>query len=332
MWILGSFSRDASFLILPGIVAWILMHNVPVSGVDALIYGFVALTIVDSGHVYLTLFRTYFHPEELKDNRIYAITPIAIILTVTLWLYYHVPYFWNLVVYATIWHNIRQFYGLSKMYQKKERRVCKTSIFFIYALTILPFILFHFRPGATAQIYSASDLFLFPNNGIFMKGSLLLGLIVVAWFSFEFLLYKKFKKIELGRLLSIFVPGFLYSSGFLLGQNLLQVLGPIIIAHGVGYVGIVSFSLTKTRREKYSLFSKTIFILLAYMIFFGLLDTYILNLFIPDAPTNYDQKTRELVESLLIALALTPLLCHFVIDAFIWTGKHRQSKLIFDSK
>jgi hypothetical protein len=323
MWILRSFSKDLTYFILPGVLSILLATLYPSLGETSLIYGFIATAFIDSGHVYTTVWRTYFHPEERSSHWVYLVTPVAVLFIFTSWYYLELPGMWSFVVYATLFHHLRQYYGFSKWYQQLNQRTDSTSDNFLYALCVLPFIAYHFRDGVVGGYYSTADLFLFPDQRIL---GICLGvyfLTLVAWVVREVSLYGKGIR-EPNRLLSVAFPSGVYAYCFLIGETITQTLFPLLFVHGVSYFAIMGQSLTRTRSKVFRSGSVALAIILLTGLIFGSGESWL-----EEEMTELLSEQPRGISSLVIGLSLTPLYCHYVFDAFIWKRGHRESALVY---
>lgn len=180
MWILGSFKKDALFFYLPGGIAMLLTVVFPHLGESSLWYAFIATGLIDSGHVYTTFWRTLFHPEEFRSRKAYFILPVCFFFIFALWFKLGAQYLWSFVVYATLFHHIRQVYGVSKWYQVLNKKSDLISDKFLYLLAVFPMFAYHFRPGVPANYYSSQDLFLSSNPSLFQGLLVIYALILFA--------------------------------------------------------------------------------------------------------------------------------------------------------
>lgn len=321
MWILGSFRKEASVFYLPGLVSIVVACFFPNLGETSLLFGLLATAIIDSGHVYTTAWRTFFHPEERNSSKVYVIYPLAFFALFFSWFYFRVGGLWSFVVYSTLYHHVRQVYGYSKWYQALNRRQDKTSDFFLYALAILPMITYHFRPGAIAGYYSEMDLFLYPSLRMTQVFILLYSCLVAAWVIYERRLWQEGIK-EANRVLSVALPGSIYGFCFLKGETITQVLFPLLFIHGISYCFVMGQTLHRTRKTIFSSPLKATALVILTACFFGLTESWMESniISITTAPTVFS--------SVFVALWLTPLYCHYFFDAIIWRKKHRESTLV----
>ncbi len=326
MWILGTFKKEVIFFFLPALFAIAIAMTFPHLGDESVIYGLLATALIDSGHVYTTLWRTFLHPEERKSSSIYWVFPLAICLFFFMWYYFQLPYLWSFVVYATLFHHVRQVYGFSKWYQTLNKRQDKISDFFLYSLSFGPILIYHFRPGAFSNYYSTDDLFLFPDSIIFKTLLYVYSMIAVAWILYERRLWIRGTK-ELNRLLSVAFPACVYAYCFFVGRTFTQLLFPLLFLHGIAYCAVMGLSLTRTRGGWFSNLTLSLTIVAGTAVVFGLFESFMEGSIVGD-----NRKLTGFVPSLIVGLYLTPLFCHYVFDAVIWKKNHRESKLILGTK
>lgn len=328
-WILHSFKKDFLFLVLPPLLMLTLSFSITTEGIATLFFSFFTFSIVDNGHVYMTFLRTYSHTPERSSSIRYLLTPLLVFFIFFLWLWLGGRYFWHFVVYATLFHNIRQFYGITRWYQKKNKNFSPWPGRFLYALTILPVIAYHFRDQVLTGMYAETDIFYNPNPQYLLSISFIYLFILFFWLSFElFSFYTKQK--SLGRFLSLLTPVTAYGISFFFGKTYLQVLGPVIIGHGISYAALMAFALNKTQSERYFSFKRTFIFLMGIAIIFGILESFsedYLSLWIESVGK---MESIPLIGVALISLYLTPLFCHYYFDGYLWKSSHREAKIIYN--
>ena len=323
MWILGSFKTEAMFFILPGLFAVAMAIAFPHIGDTSVLYGLLATALIDSGHVYTTFWRTFFHKEERQSSSLYWQIPLGIFLVFLTWYYFRIPHLWSFVVYSTLYHHVRQVYGFSKWYQVLNKRTDKISDYFLYDLSLGPIIIYHFRPGAIGNYYSTDDLFLFEHFEMFQSLLYVYALILVSWIMYEWKLWKSGTK-EVNRVISVGLPAFIYGFSFFIGKSVSQILFPLLFLHGISYCGVMGQSLKRTRGGWFSSIAKSLGVVALTAIVFGLLESTLEGTIIGE-----NRRLSGMVPAMVVGLYLTPLYCHYLFDAIIWKQSHRESKLIF---
>lgn len=318
MWILGTLHKEMAFLYLPGTLSVLVAILFPALGETSIIYALLATALIDSGHVYTTAWRTFLHPDEMRSSKLYFIVPVVAFVVFSSWHILGFKGLWSFVVYATLFHHVRQVYGLSKWYQALNKRPDRISDYFLYALAILPMVAYHFRPEVPNNYYSHNDLFLFPNINVLKGLYLIYACVLASWIIYEMRIWKEGKK-ELNRILSVAFPALVYGYCFFVGKTVSQILFPLLFIHGVAYVGILSQTLNRTQTSRFRTFMVSLLVVVMTAVIFGLGESWMENNMISVDPST------EFWPGLLIGLWLTPLFCHYFFDALIWKRTHRES-------
>lgn len=319
-WILGSLRKDVLWLYFPGLAALCLSFFVikPSPSTAFLVYTFVAMQFFDSGHVYTTFWRTYFNPEERRRSKMYLYAPLFFFTFFWAWAYFQVPGLVAFIIYATIFHNVRQFFGIHKWYQRLNNRYHSWADMFLYFNCFMPFLIAHFRTGPLwSYDYSDQDLFRYPDTDIHNALLVVYFVGVASWSACEILSLKKNK--EWNRLLSAAFPTVLYGVCFLLGRTAAEVVFPLAVAHGVSYFGLTSLALSRTQKRFRNLHIGIAVVLLTALVFGsleGIFEEHYLDL-------------SNAMLSPLVAACLTPLFCHYYFDAFLWKKTHPESKEVY---
>lgn len=310
MWILGSKNRDLSFFFLPGVMGLILsfLFQDYFPAIFLPVYLFVIFALIDSGHVYTTLWRT---PIQKK----YFLVISLIFLTSASLYHWHYQWLWKIVVYLTLFHHLRQNYGMSRWYQRLNKRMCRVSDFFFYTLTILPIAYFHFRTNVTHQYYTGNDLFLFDQPEIQQLLLLTYFLFFLAWIVFELRL--KSRGIhELNRSLVLAFYFMLYGVCFFFGTNTQEILVPLLLVHGITYFGVMGETLKGGPRLRS--FYWALLAVLGTALVFGSIEAYF-----EENHIDFTPQSPSLISSIGVGLYLTPLLFHYFLDSIIWRRKYQ---------
>lgn len=326
MWILGSFKMEATFFFLPGLLSIVVALAFPHLGDTSLLYGLLVTALIDSGHVYTTFWRTLLHPEERNSSSLYWLLPLGIFFFFFAWYFSRLPHLWSFVVYSTLFHHVRQVYGFSKWYQALNKRTDKISDYFLYALSIGPMFIYHFRPNAIGYYYSSNDLFLFPDITIYKGLLYVYSVVLVSWIMYERRVWLSGRK-EINRVLSVAFPATIYAFSFFVGKTFSQVLFPLLFLHGIAYCGVMGLSLNKTRGGWFSTMFKSLLIVGVTAVVFGLIESWLEGTYIGD-----NRRLNGFIPSIVVGLYLTPLFCHYLFDAMIWKRSHREAKMIYSGR
>lgn len=326
-WILKSWKREFFWLYLPGPLTFVLGYFLSARFEASTIFFIYALLVrdfMDSGHIYATLWRTYLDPEERVRSKMYWLVPIIFMLLFFVWIYYRLPFLAAFVAYVTIFHNCRQFYGISKWYQRINNSYRKSSDFFLYANCFLPIVVAHFRTNYNSTTYYIKDtLFLHPDQNICNAFTLLYFAVLLCWFAYEIQLFVK-KQFELNRVLSVALPSFIYGFAFMLGRSVAEILPALVISHGMGYFAMTSLAINKKNPRRFHSFYVSLATILLTAVFFGNILGALKEYFLAG--------TSHVAMALILAAYITPFFCHYLFDAFIWKSKHPDSKIIYSDQ
>lgn len=332
-WILGNFWRDAGLILFPGMLAILISNSGELEqNSEALfVYAVFILVLVDNGHVYSTVWRTLFRKSERRAHAIYWAAPLIVSVGLFLWIATGLAYLWAFVFYAAWFHHLRQYYGVSRWYQKLNGRFCAWTNRFLYTLLILPFLLFHFRGVPDWFFRSRQEYFAVDWPDALLLGSLVYITLVLVWLVFELsLILRGFH--EWNRLLSVFGPALLYGFCLLGGESLEEVFFPMLMAHGVQYLAIIALSLRRINPEGFPGYRKIAGLLLMTVVLAGFMEFVVEVNWLNDLDNLDASPVVSTLEAAGIALFLTPLMCHYIWDAFIWRGSHADARSVYSAE
>ena len=318
-WIFKSFYKDLLILYVPTIIGiYISKHISEIN--NGLVYYFslwLILGVLDSGHVYSTLWRSYFNKKEINRKPFfYKTIPLIIFSFFTTWVYLGGLYLGLFIIYMTIFHNIRQLYGISKWYQKINNSFDRFSDYFLYSFCILPFLAFHFRDTKILEDYYNLNSNTTPNINHFQITTALFLCLVFIYMLKEAVTFIKTQRLYMARIVSTLFPGLIYSYAFLFSNSLMEVLFPLVVSHAVTYIFIIDYSLKKIN-QNYT--KKLFYLVLITAVFFGSAE-----FFTEDFLSDITNSAKAITTGFL----LTPLFCHYLFDSFLWTRKHPETHKI----
>lgn len=319
-WIFGSAGRDVLWLCAPGLLAiafsWLLK---PSSSWGFLVFAFVAKGLLDGGHVFATNWRTYFHLPEFRRRRLYLILPFLLFTVFYLWMTLDFPGLAALVIYATFFHNLRQFFGISKWYQKLNGRMDKWADLFLYLNGLLPFAIFHFRDiGQNEFYYTGDSMFFYKNQNIEEVLLIAYGVALIVWLSYS--IFSILKRKEWNIFSATFVPSVVYGCALVFGATEAQVIFPLVVSHGASYLALVSLAMGRVSPQRFSsMFAPALLVILTAGTMGGWVYYY------DDVFTELDHNAMPL----LTALFLTSLFSHYIYDGFLWRRTHPEAPLIY---
>lgn len=299
---------------------------------------FIALVLVDNGHVYTTLWRTYLNKKELLSHHYYQTFPPICFFLILVFTQVALPWFWVFVVYFTLYHNLRQLYGFYRWYGSLHQLKDRILNFLFYALCLCPVFIFHTAKARVGfNYYHAGDSLNFENAllnqiswGIYF--TLGLGFVLYA----GFITFRR-KNLAVWPMFLFMVTSFvLYGLAFIPARTSLEIIGPLAFSHGISYFGAIALSMYRlpTQQKEWPDFSRLFFksgivgisiLVVLTAIVFGVADDFFQERFIDDEVNNL-----SLLQSLFIALWVTPLFSHYYFDSKLWrhTNKDFSSLLI----
>ena len=323
MWILNSFLKDLFFIITPGLWTLGLISLFPENSLLFKII-LVFLLSIDSSHIYSTFWRTIFDKQEFsRSNFLYKISPLIIGILLFSWFFLSIPYFWNFIIYLTVYHQIKQAVGLLKWYMKKNKHYDKNLPNIMYLVTISTFSIFHFRPDSILiNFYSHNDLFTYPNEILYYTSILLLSSILLYWIIVEIKnIIKNTFKINQFLLMFFYLGVQIWC--FLFGDNMIEIILPQLLFHAVSYQASVIQSVKNLGRNNNFWFKSIVILVISFIIGF------IANDLENKISTN---PNGDFINSLILAIYMIPTLCHHLWDAFIWKKSHPDWYNIFKIK
>ena len=320
-WVTKNKTIDLLLILFPWVFFIPLVETITESSPYYIALAFVALAFLDSGHVYTTFWRTITGKATNKSH--YILIIIALFLGISAWMYFQIPYFWSFIVYATLFHHIRQYFGMLKWYQKINKTFDKIQDYALYAFAILPVLAFHTVSSTTGEYYTPNDLFTFQSPTLFWIITSVYVLTILAWIIYEI---SHFTSRRVPSILAVVAPLLLYLYAFYFADTFFQLIVTLVIGHAIPYITIMSLSLEKVKMHQHIITASIIIVLTALIA--GTFELWIEES-IYAFGFIYESTSLTLLSSAIVALFMTPLLAHFIIDGYIWKGKHPDAKIIY---
>ena len=321
-WIFGRMHRDLLAFYGTGVIACLIFAFIPENAGSYAVLAFVITAIIDSGHGYTTVWRAFRRPNKEYLRR-HIITLLAVAVTAAAWMASRVPYFWSFVLYFTLYHHIRQFYGFNRWYQGLNHRACPTGDKFLYALLIIPLALLHVRPGISFSIYGVNEILFFPHAEVYQIGLLIYALVIAAWIFFEVKQWRTGYH-EINRLSAIAIPAAFHIYCFLIADTMSQIIMPWLALHGVTYFAIMAFSLRRLEPTKWGVITSTL-VIIATALWGGIFGAWLEDTFVI---YKYSDENVSPVTILANTLVIAPALWHYMVDGWIWKRSAPETRIV----
>lgn len=326
MWILGNARREImgfyglSLLTIASYPAWKdqLFQTAII---------FIAAILVDTSHVYATLWRTWFSKDEMKRAaKIHLLLPVIILLVCFSWCYFGLPYFWTAVLYLTVFHHIRQYYGVYRW--SESLNLPKGSDFSneLYALTTLPFIGYHFRSDIVYQgFFVPDDMLRLPNQMLFYA---VWVTIIISLASIVFKIFKSYqtRTIRVPTLSTVLIPSFIHIFCFMISTNFFLSLLPVLAIHGMTYYHLTALAKQRTNAGIWQHYRLGLTLIILISIMFGISEHFFTDIYI-DLNNSQDYRGHFLL-ALGAAFVTTPAIYHYIIDGILWKHTHPEFKTV----
>ena len=198
---------------------------------------------VDVGHVWSTLFRTYFDGEEVRRRPgLYVAAPFVAYLVGVLAHLVSPGTFWRLFAYTALFHFIRQQYGWVALYGRKARisdRERWLDAAAIYAATVGPVLWWHANLPRGFWWFVEND-FLSGLPAWVGTGALALhGLVLVTWAGFQGARVLRGEGVQVGKVLLVVATWVAWFGGIVLAQDDFTFTVMNVLLHGVPYFALL---------------------------------------------------------------------------------------------
>ncbi|MER2999229.1 hypothetical protein [Pontibacter populi] len=299
----------------------------------------VLILLIDVGHVWSTLFRTYFDKKMLQQNGQLLVWVPLLALAGSMMLYsVGAGLFWRMLAYLAVFHFVRQQYGFLQLYARTETRTRlerQIDTVTIYTATIFPIVYWHLEANRRFNWFLDGDFYFVPQPNLLPVLTGLYLLIILAYLLKEIHIIWRKKYLNLprnlvviGTLLSWYL-GIIHYNGDLIFTTF------NVLSHGIPYLALVwIFGKRKYKKSKVnttSFMERISFGTAGILFFLGLVFilAYIEEGFW-DALVWRDHESvfaifaslplvnDELILTVLVPLLALPQLTHYILDGFIW--------------
>ncbi len=338
--------HDLFLILLPpiilSIVIFFLRDSIEVSSQEAFLIWLLIRAPLDSGHVFATVFKTYFDSHEFKKLRkLLIFLPVGVFIFCFFFSYLNLPLFGQFVAYMAVFHFIRQQYGLVCLYENQELRTGRgfsIDYLLIHMSCLYPMIYWHAHYPKHIQWFSPTNFFKISPAYEELARYFYIALIVL-YLGKEILFFFQGKKISLSKQLIHLGTALCWNLAIVYFDSILVFILLVEVSHAMAYLSLIGFHSKKAIKNDYdkSIFKKVkyrhffsghalLFLLLIFVLGVGL-DTLGFVFFshpfvelrdiVPEFFITGDWKV-----AMLLALFTVVQFTHYILDGFIWKRKY----------
>ncbi len=327
---------DLGLIVGPPVAAVLLVLALPAMRTgETPVWGWLIFVVfVDVAHVYSSLYRTYFEPDEFARRRLfYLATPLACFLGGVALYSVGSTVFWRVLAYVAVFHFVRQQYGFVMVYRHRAGERSAGSALVdkcaIYAAMVYPLALWHRDPSArNFEWFIEGDFVQLPvwvatGAVVFYAASLL------VFAALQVQVFAQTRTVNWGKIGIVGSTAAVWYVGIALLDSDFAFTVTNVVAHGVPYMALVwlygrrrwagnpSWRGTIHRPAGVGLFVGLLFVL-AYAEE-GLWELFVwqehAEVFLGMA-LNFE--VPSLVLTILVPLLTVPQATHYILDARIW--------------
>lgn len=326
---------DLGLILGPPVVAVLLVLAIPGLHSSALPpWGWLVFVVfIDVAHVYASLYRTYFDPDEMARRQLhYLLTPLACL---ALGVFLHSVsslLFWRVLAYVAVFHFVRQQYGFVMLYRYRgaetslfDRRLDKATI---YATMLYPLAFWHAAGDRAFEWFIAGDFVRLPAQ-VASLARWAYSLVLLVFVLRQIQLAVQGKALNWGKLGIVGATAAVWYVGIVLLNSDFAFTITNVVAHGVPYMALVwLYGRRKWSRERS--WRHRVHQPLAFGAFVGLLlllaycEEGLWEVFVWQehgalfAGFELPFTVPDSLLNLLVPLLTVPQATHYVLDAWIW--------------
>lgn len=239
---------DTLFIFFPplltALIFILLKDSITPSSKVPLLLWILCATPLDAGHVLLTFFKTYGHPEERKRLKKYLIViPVGMWLVAFFMMGSDAVIFGNFLAYMAIFHFVSQQVGFVSLYRGRHLQAERFRWIdkgFAYLLCLYP--LAHWQSNYPKKIFWFHPAYLFKVPGVIETIALsLLITFSILYIGKEYYLYLKKEPISISKQLILLGTGLNWYLGIVYFNNYTVFFLAIVITHTVPYTALIWF-------------------------------------------------------------------------------------------
>lgn len=327
---------DSIFILAPSffVVAVVFIFQDFIKSIEAH-YSFYTwlflIVFIDVAHVYATLFKTYFVPNEFKrKKRLLIVLPIICFAIGLVLFAFGSTVFWSVLAYIAVFHFIRQQYGFMRLYARKEKKT-NASVFIdnlvIYTATGYPMLYWFLSTPRKFNWFVENEFFHFQSDFMAIVLGWIYGLILLFYIlrtTYKSITEKYFNipknAVVIGTILSWYF-GIVYFNDDLI-FTLLNV-----VSHGIPYMALIYMKEIdqKPNQElgilQYLKDCKGILFYVVILLIIAFSEEYLWEILVWKEQFSIAIIDFSSWQFLWVPLLTVPQFTHYILDGFIWKSK-----------
>lgn len=278
------------------------------------------VVFIDVAHVHATTLRVYCDARELRRRPwLYAVAPIAGLVSSVLLYAHSAALFWRCLAYIALFHFVRQQLGWMRMYRRRDlgmtRFDAQLDELAIYAATVCPVIVWHTRlPGKFAWFMPGDFAEGLPPAAA-AAATLTFALCALTFYARQAL---RAAPIAWGRVLLFTTTAAIWWIGIVVIADDFAFTVTNVVAHGVPYM-LVSQRVTQQQNKRWYAASLPVYV--AVLCAFALSEEWLWDAFVwheHEALLMTPPLDLDRAATFFVPLLSLPQLTHYILDAYLW--------------
>lgn len=288
------------------------------------------IVFIDVAHVYATLFKTYFVPEEFEKRKklLIALPLFCFVVGIILFSFGSVV-FWSVLAYVAVFHFVRQQYGFMRLYSRNEVKTnwsVAIDNLIIYTATVYPMLYWFFSSPRVFNWFTENDFVRYENQ--FLLVLLKWVYVTIVIFYVVRTAYKSWKNHYFNIPKNAIITGTFLSwyFGIVYFNNDLVFTLLNVVSHGVPYIALIYLNEIEKKAGvdlgilNYVKGLKGVMFFLGFLFALAFFEEFIWEIFVWNEKFSFDYNFSNW-KYILVPLLTVPQFTHYFLDGFIWKSK-----------
>lgn len=289
----------------------------------------ILIVFIDVAHVYSTLYKTYFNPNERKEKKsiLVGLPILSLFFGIILYVIGE-HFFWSILAYIAVYHFIRQQYGFMRLYAKTEKH--KNSFLdnlSIYNATLFPMLYWFLSPNRN-YVWFIENEFLSINSPELVQLLRVIYFSIIGIYILHIIIKGiKYKTINIQKLILIAGTYTTWYFGIVHFNNDLIFTLLNVVSHGVPYVALIYFNQNNEKHIKFLpklSTSRGLLVFIVVILIFAFSEEFLWEYTVWNEHLQFHKFINPFKSWhwFLIPLLTVPQLTHYILDGIIWKRKN----------